>query len=298
MSRGAGDEAAEKARVEALLRAIQRAIREPVAPERIQSDRRAWLAEAGIAGEDLDAMAGLDPKRLLLYRKLVRRGLASAVKLEIPRTAARLGAAWDTYVSRFFDEELPRSHYLRDVAFELVAWAAPLWAADPSVPAYVVDLARHELVAFEVACEPRAPRPTGLDLSLERGVRFHPAGRLRRYDHAVHRLAEELDARDAPAREPTALLAYRDAEHDVRYLELTPLAAAVIERLLAGQTLRAAVVEGCTSLGHALGGDGAVLESIAGLLSDLGDRGVMLGASDNDGEDRDDGELSDDPAGT
>jgi hypothetical protein len=93
-------------------------------------------------------------------------------------------------------------------------------------------------------------------------------------------LADEA-ARDVPAREPTALLVYRDAEHEVRYLELSPLAAAILERLLAGSTLREAVLGGCGVLGHPV--DGPVLEGTAALLADLGGRGALLGAAPLDG---------------
>lgn len=275
MSSDAGD--SERARMEALLTTLQRVVADPRAPERLRDDPRAWLAESGVDAADIEALAEVDRKRLLFYRKLVRRGLADSIKRQLPRTAARLGpAAWEASLEGYFNEEMPRSHYLRDVAFELVDFAAPRWAADASLPAFITDLARHELLAFEVGCDPGSAEPTGLPLDLDRPARVHPAVRLRRYDHAIHRLSAELDARDAPPRAPTALLAYRDAEHEVRYLELTPLAAAVIERLLKGHALRAAVLEACAELGQPA--DGPVLGSIAAVVADLEERGVVLGA--------------------
>jgi hypothetical protein len=201
------------------------------------------------------------------------------VRLEIPRAAARLGDAFVPWVDRWVDEEGPRSRYFRDVAFELVAWAAPRWMGDPDVPAYVADLARHELAYFDVATAlgnpVGVPQTPPLEIELDRGVRFHPSARLRRYDHAVHRLSEALDARDVPERAPTALLAYRDADDDVRFLELTPLAADILERLLRGEQLGAAVSRACAAGGSPL--DAAVTASTAGLLEDLVERGAILG---------------------
>jgi hypothetical protein len=262
--------------LETLLDTVHRSICEPGAGARIAEDSRGWLEQVGLRGADLDAMADLGAKRLLLYRKLVRRGLRDAVRQEIPRTAARLGAAFDELVERFIDEEAPRSHYLRDIAFELVAWAAPRWAGDPGVPAYLVDLARHELSAFDIGCaEPDGRGPTGLPLDLDQAVRFDASARVYRYDHAVHELSADEDARDVPPWRPTALLGYRDAENEIHYLELTPLAAAILGRLLGGDSLGASVVEACRALGHDLDDD--VLRSTAALLTDLGERGVMLG---------------------
>jgi hypothetical protein len=267
--------AEERERLRALLGAMARLVRDPEAPARVAGDAEAFLAEAGLGEADRASLAKLGEGRLLLYRKLVRGGLTKAIRLEIPRTAARLGEAFDPWADRFIAEESPRSHYLRDVAFEFVDWVAPRWAADAAVPSYLADLARHELSTFDAGTAAGEAASTGVDLELDRRVRFHASARLLRYDHAVHRLLAEESARDVPERTPTALLAYRDREHEVRYLELTPLAAAILGRLLAGETLRAAVVGGAEALGHAL--DGAVLGGTGTLLEDLGGRGVVLG---------------------
>jgi len=265
----------DHARFAALLSVMAKLIRAPEAERRLAEDREAFLAEAGLAAEDLDRLLAAGDKRLLLYRKLVRRGLARAIRSEIHRTAARLGAMFDAEVASFIDEEAPHTHYLRDVGFEFITWAAPRWATSTAIAPYLIELARHELSAFEVASA-IGKSGGGLPLELDRAVLFDPAVRLYRYMYAVHRLCEDEDARDEPVNEPTALLAYRDAEHDTRYLELTPLAAAILERLLRGETLRAGVTFGTSDLGQPL--DGAVLSSTAALLSDLEGRGVVLGA--------------------
>jgi hypothetical protein len=78
-----------------------------------------------------------------------------------------------------------------------------------------------------------------------------------------------------PERVPTALLAYRDEDHDVRFLELTPLAAAILERLSRGEPLAQGVKGACDALGVAV--DGAVIQSTAALLEDLITRRAILG---------------------
>jgi hypothetical protein len=98
-----------------------------------------------------------------------------------------------------------------------------------------------------------------------------------RYSHAVHRLLADESARDVAERQPTVLLAYRDADQEVRYLELTPLAAEIVERLMRGETLRRAVMDACEDLGHPV--DEPVLAGTAELLSNLGERGVLEGSA-------------------
>jgi hypothetical protein len=83
---------------------------------------------------------------------------------------------------------------------------------------------------------------------------------------------------EPPAHEATAILAYRDRESlRVRLLELTPRAAAVCARLLAGETLQAALAGACEELGEALGDE--FLAAMASFFADLGERGVLLGAA-------------------
>jgi hypothetical protein len=91
----------------------------------------------------------------------------------------------------------------------------------------------------------------------------------------VHELPTPEDDVHEPARRDAHLLAYRDADHAVRWLELTALAAAVVERLLAAEPLGAAVQNACADHQAA---PSAVLPDVARLLADLADRGLVLGA--------------------
>ncbi|WP_153819321.1 putative DNA-binding domain-containing protein [Polyangium spumosum] len=219
--------------------------------------------------------------RVGIYRSLVRRGIVSAVRAQMPRTARALGARFEATVDRWLDEALPSSPYLRDAAAELVGWAAPRWAEDPAVSPWIPDLGRYEVVRFEVAAAPAASQPSGAALALDRAVCFGAGARVVSYRWAVHRWAE--DAPGAPEEEPTALLLYRDGAHEVRCLVLSPLAATILARLVGGARLGEAVTEACAERGEPLGE--AVLRGTAEVLADLGERGVVLGAAEHGNHD-------------
>ena len=263
----------------ALQRAIADACLQAGAGEALAGDLRAFLEQRGVAAEDVEAIVAA-PARLAVYRSLVRNGLASVVVRMLPRTRARLNAAmqdrFDADLGVFLDEVAPRTHYLRDVPAEFFAWAAPRWRGDTVVPEYLVDLAAHELAQFAVgaAASSRAPeRPA--EVALDRPLAFAESMRLVAYAWAVHELPADEDATGAPPRRDAQLLAYRDAAHVVRWLELTPLAAAVLRHLAAGEALGDAVEHACATHGVAPAG---ALADIARLLADLGERGVLLGA--------------------
>jgi hypothetical protein len=275
--------------------ALERALGELILGPAIDpADRRAmdgWLERSGIGGDDADAIREMGLERLLVYRDLVRRTLRDVLSTMLPRTLARLADdAFAEYFDRFLAERAPRTHYLRDVTREFVEFCVPLWRHDPSVAAYLVDLARHEALEFELAAredEPKVasasphldaadePNSDGVALELDRPVQFIRACSVVHFDHAVHELDADVSNRALPQKRPTTLLGYRDAEHEVRHLELSPLACAIVERLLDQRTLSNAVAEGCAALGVAA--DPGVLDGLSRVLADLGKRGVLLG---------------------
>ena len=215
-------------------------------------------------------------ERLLVYRDLVRGNLREAVELSIPRSIARLGRLFDEYFERFLQERAPRTHYLRDVTSELLEFCLPLWQSDERVPTYLGELALHESLHIEISGLPALPRGhVAAPLALDQGVELGAALRLVRYRHAVHELPEAEADRSEPGQRQVSLLAYRSPEHDVRYLELTPLAHGIVQRLLdgdaLGQAVRGAAAEAASPLTE------AVLSGAARLLADLAERGVVWG---------------------
>jgi len=261
-----------------LERAIADACLGEQAGEAIARDLRGFLEARGVAAEDVDAILAA-PHRLAVYRSLVRNGLAGVVVRMLPRTRARLNAAcdgrFDADVARFLEEVSPGTHYLRDVPAEFFAWARARWTADSQVPAYLPDLAAHELAGFAVAASESRPAGPLAELAPDRALAFADSARLMRYEWAVHELPVEETATAPPARRDVVLLAYRDAGHAVRWLELSPLAAAVVRRLLDGATLQSSIADACEEHRTA---PPVVTTDIARLLAKLADGGVLLGA--------------------
>lgn len=225
-------------------------------------------ADAALLTESLE--------RLSVYRELVRGNVREAMRLSMPRSIARLGALFDEYFDRFLQERAPRTHYLRDVTAEFLTFCAPLWAEDARVASFLIELGLHESLHIEVSALPTPPRGhVAAPLALERGVELSRALKLVHYRHAVHELVEDESDRGEPAQRPISLLVYRSADHDVRYLELTPMASGIVERLLAGESLGNAVQGAAGANGVPL--TEAVLVGAAQLLSDLAERGVVWG---------------------
>jgi hypothetical protein len=277
---------------ESLQRAIADACLGATAGDAMARDLRGFLEARGVPEEDIAAILAAPP-RLAVYRDLVRNSITSVVLRMLPRTRARMNrdsglrteggeasdagrGRFDADLAAFLDESPPRTHYLRDVPAEFLAWVEPRWRADPRIPPYLVDLASHELAQFAVGAAAVAhTRAEVGEIAIDAPLAFVESARIARHAWAVHELpADEDDVTVPPARD-VRLLAYRDEDHAVRWMDLTPLAAAILERLLAGEPLGGAVERACAE--HRTS-PAAVLPDIARLLSDLGSRGVLLGA--------------------
>jgi hypothetical protein len=242
--------------------------------DELEHDLPGFVARYGLSPEEARALV-TDGRRLLAYRLLVRNNLAGVVFKMMARTRARAEAAFDATFAQFLDEVGPKSHYLRDVPHELFAWARSRWESDPALPPYLVDLAAFELAEYAVSAAEEPASPALVDVALDRAIAFAAHARLARYRFAVHTLPDDPSDVTVPEHRDVALVLYRDADEGLASLELSPLHATAIERLLAGDTLEAALRFSTTTHGVAL--DDAVLASFAQLLADLGERGVVLG---------------------
>jgi hypothetical protein len=246
-------------------------------------DLDAYLTRHGVAKEDAEAILA-SPRRLGLYRQLVRHNVVKVIGVMLERTRDRLEAlapgVFDRTVTAFLKDRGPRTPHLRDVPGELLAWAAPRWRADMDLPSWVADYAELELVDFTIGVAPRPlPPPPLAEVTADRPLVFADPRVMVDLAWAVHELPVD-DVKAKPERREVHLLVYRDAHHQTQYLDLTPLAAAILERLFAGRALGLAMREACESTGQEL--DDVVLAGAARLLATLGERGILLGALGED----------------
>ena len=246
------------------------------AEPKFDDDLRGFLAASGVAKEDAEAILAA-PRRLGLYRKLIRHNIIGVIEAMLPKTQERMNAvapgSFESSIAAFLEHEGPRTAHLRDVPSEFLAFATPRWKKDERLPRWLADHAELELIDFVIGVAPRpAPPPPLADVSADLPLVFADPHKLVRLGWSVHE--------DTIAERDVTILVYRDGEHRTRFLELTRLAGLILERLLAGDALGPAMISACQTMGCAL--DQAVLEGAARLLADLGERGVLLGAKDVD----------------
>jgi hypothetical protein len=179
-----------------------------------------------------------------------------------------------------------RSHFLRDVTTGFIEYVhAQLESAghpaSPIFPTYVLELAELEATRIVVAAAREQRSENKLELDLELGLAFSEASRVLSFEHAVHKLPDNEDDRSIPQARPTHILSYRSEENAVRYLELSLVAATVIDGLMNGRALGPAIKQACNKVDQPLTDE--VLAGTAQLLADLAERGVITGVAAQEG---------------
>lgn len=270
-----------------------------------EGSRQAWGAWIeGLAKDHpgREVIASMAPSRLKVYRTLVHNSLRSAVRVFLPLTVQHRGAAaFARDLEQWLAGPGPRSKYLRDLPGEFYQFIAPRWRQDPEAADYLSDLARYELLECELEAAPAQSsdarflveqRPLELDDQLV----LDPQSSVHHFDFAVHELLGESEPSEpeepeesseskepqlvSPRRQNTALLVYRDDEHDLRYLQLSSMAQAlwrawVDRQALATAIRKAAEAEDAVSAGGNIDDD--FLSRVSALIADLAERGVIKG---------------------
>lgn len=232
--------------------------------------------------ESLAALTS-DPQsqlRFRVYRRMARHRLSEVIDNCFPKLRGVLGDL-DPLVERWFDEAPPRSPFIRDVGAELVAWLRPE-VMPAGAPPWALELARHEQAMLEVeyAGEEQGAedvREIG-ELDFHRPAVLTPAHKIVRARYAVHRLGDDVTAESRVDEASFALCLYRDpATHEVHVLELSPIAASILEEVERGDRPVVDAVRAAAAA-HGVEVDGQLVGAFAELVSDLAERGVWLGA--------------------
>lgn len=225
------------------------------------------------------ASAEDDQRRWRVYRRMARSRLSDAVEASFPRLFQVVDA--EPLIESWLDEAPPRSPYLRDVAGEFAAWLrADVLPED--APPWTLALAAHEWLRLEVSFaheeEGAAEVHAVGELSFERPAVLTPSHRIAQVPYAVHRVPDDVPADLELDDGPFSLCLYRDpVTHEVRVLELSPIAAAILEEVAPGKlTVVEAVRVAAERAAFTI--DGPFVGAFAELVADLHERGVWLGS--------------------
>lgn len=199
----------------------------------IQIRMTAWLRNPdGCVPPDVEL------RRLDVYRDLLFNNVRDFVETAYPVLKSLLPEhRWQELVSRFFAQHHARSPYFRDISLEFREWVQASQADWLAEQPWVQELMHFEWMELAADCA-----------EVEVAPACHPSGDLLAgvpcarpalwplvYRWPVHRLSPaNPPASELPA-QATCLLAYRDDDDRLHFMEVSPVSARLVEMIQAGE---------------------------------------------------------------
>jgi hypothetical protein len=183
--------------------------------------------------EHVAAPSDVEPRRMAVYRELFLANVAGLLAGSFPVTHRILGIErWNRLVRGFYSTHHAHTPYFLELPCEFVEWLRARGGDAGDEPPFLEELAHYEWVELALAISeaeppvPGAPGADPFDTPLVVSALAWPLA----YRWPVHRLGPAYQPADAPAA-MTFLVVYRDAADEVRFLEIGPLAAALLKTL-------------------------------------------------------------------
>jgi hypothetical protein len=173
---------------------------------------------------------GVEARRLKVYRELVYNTVEGFLSSGFPVLHSLYEPdQWQELVQCFIEHHRCQTPYFLEISQEFIQFLAREHQARPCDPPFAAELAHYEWVelALDIAEEsaPAAPAPQADALRMR--PRLSPLAWLLSYAFPVHRIGPGF--RPEEAAEPTFLVAYRDRDESVGFIELNPATARLLE---------------------------------------------------------------------
>ena len=177
------------------------------------------------------APAGIEDRRLGIYRELLFNNIESLLGGNFPVIRTLLdNARWRVLVRSFYREHRSQTPLFPEIAREFLRYLESLQQLDPP---FLGELAHYDWVELalqisEAGIDDIAHDPDG---ELLKGIPvLSPLAWPLAYRWPVHRIGPEFHPEAAPEA-PTLLLLRREADGQVRFSELSPLAYRLLQRM-------------------------------------------------------------------
>ncbi len=218
---------------------------------------------------------GVSERGMAVYNEIVFNNIESSVAACFPVLKKVLGEdIWLRLVREFFIHQPCTTPIFREIPEAFLAYINRV----SGLPPYVQNLAHYEWVELYLAYADETIDWSQIDTEaylLDSPVAFVPAMTLLSYDYPVHQLSPE-NIPASPLETPVSMLVFRDADDEVKFVELNQMTAALIEDLQDGQlSVRQALIGIASAM--AFDDVDGIVDFGFELLRDLKSQGAILG---------------------
>jgi hypothetical protein len=184
--------------------------------------------------ENAPAPTDVEERRLKIYRDLFYNNIANFLDNGFPVIRSLLPEQrWQEMVRAFMAGYAAHSPYFVDIPKEFVEFLAQEGNLAPSDPPFLLELAHYEWMELVLDVSRESIPDTGFnpDGDLLRGAPFvSPLTVVLSYHFPVHQIGKDFQP-DAPLAQPVWLLVYRDAQDEVRFMEINAVTARLLSLL-------------------------------------------------------------------
>jgi len=230
--------------------------------------------------ENVKAPDGIEDRRMGIYRDLLYNNIEGFISGGFPVIRSIYSDAdWEKMIRDFFANHISKTPYFLEISQEFLAYLQDEREPRAEDPAGLLELAHYEWVELALhvsdeTIEMDHIEPNG-DLLDGHPVLSTLAWPLA-YQFPVHKMGPDYLPEEAPE-QPTYLVVYRNRNDEVKFMELNPITARLINLLQEDESLsgRAAIEQITQEMNHP--NPEVVHEGGLAALRELQKHGIILG---------------------
>jgi uncharacterized protein len=225
---------------------------------------------------------GIEDRRMAIYRELFFNNLQNLLGSTFPVLKKISGSTrWHGLIREFLARHQSQTPYFLEIPKEFLAFLDHEHEAGADDLPFLGELAHYEWVELALAVSPEIDDLTTIDPlgDLLEGVPVQSSLAMSlAYRFPVHRISANFQPRE-PGDTPTFLAVYRNADDEVRFMELNAVTSALLDKISTNAERRPgrALLQ---DLAEEIGFDAdALLRHGAVALAELRAAGILLGTS-------------------
>ena len=223
---------------------------------------------------------GIEERRMKIYRELFYNNVEGFIANTYPVLRRILpDDRWHAMMRDYFAQHISHTPLFPEMPREFLKYLEHEREPQPDDPPFLLELAHHEWVELALSLLDEKIDATEIDAQgdLLDGIPvISPLAWALSYRFPVHKIGPDFQPSEAGGMQ-THLIVYRDADFDVRFIEINPVTARLLQ-LFSGEDAvsgRAALQQVAAELNHPQ--PGIVIQGGMELLNDLRRRQVILG---------------------
>lgn len=223
---------------------------------------------------------GIEERRMAIYRELFFNNLRNLLGSTFPVLKKLSGAKrWDRLIREFMAQHQAKTPYFLEIPKEFLAFLQTEHAPGSDDFPFLLELAHYEWVELTLSVSTAVDDLARIDADGDLldgvpvlSVLAWPLA----YQYPVHRISEKFQPQK-PGEQPTFLVVYRNPDHEVRFMEINSVTAALLDKIAnntdqrSGRDLLCRLAE---EIGYAAG---ALVDHGAEVLAEMRTRGIVPG---------------------